>query len=40
MAGETGSPVERSQTTVVSLWLVMPTAANCCGPMPAEAIAS
>ena len=28
MAGATGSPVRRSQSTVVSRWLVMPTAAN------------
>ena len=29
MAGATGRPVARSQTMVVSRWLVMPTAAIC-----------
>ena len=40
MAWWMGSPVRRSHTTVVSRWLVMPTAANCCGVTPALASTS
>ena len=36
----TGRPVARSQTTVVSRWLVMPTAARPAGPVPADRSAS
>ena len=35
-----GSPVARSQSRVVSRWLVMPTAARSPGPIPSDAIAS
>ncbi len=40
MAFATGRPVARSQSTVVSRWLVMPRATMSCTPMPALAIAS
>ena len=40
IAGATGSPVMRSQITVVSRWLATPIAASCCGWIPDAAMAS
>ena len=40
IARPSGSPVARSQTSVVSRWLVMPIAAIAPGPSPARSIAA